>query len=111
MAWSNVRQSYEMIRKGTTRAWALTGSAWSLGNHSGAGRILFPLGAVFGGVGASSVDVKSATNLAAITGSVTAGTIWLYSAPAAGGRIGVVCTTSGTVGSSAVLKEFGAIDA
>lgn len=47
-------------------------------------------------------------NLAGLV--VSAGDRFIYQAPTAGGKLGKVCTTAGTVGSGAALKEFGAID-
>lgn len=45
------------------------------------------------------------------TGRYVIGTRIYEEAPAAAGKIGVVCTTSGLAGSGAVFKPFGAIDA
>lgn len=39
------------------------------------------------------------------------GDVFYYASPSAGGKVGCVCTTSGTGGSGAVLKDFGSIDA
>ncbi len=41
---------------------------------------------------------------------VSAGDRFAFQAPTAGGKIGRVCTTAGTVGSGAVLKDYGLID-
>jgi hypothetical protein len=43
--------------------------------------------------------------------TLTQGEIYFLKAPTAGGKIGYVCTGSGTGGSSATLKQFGVIDA
>lgn len=45
------------------------------------------------------------------SGQTIRGTRYVYQAPSAGGYIGEVVTTSGTIGSSAVLKTFSAITA
>ncbi|WP_157971050.1 hypothetical protein [Pseudogemmobacter bohemicus] len=55
--------------------------------------------------------MRSCTNLAAITdanfGPAVRGDRWLYIQPSAGGFTGAVCTTAGTLGSTAVIKQFG----
>jgi len=45
------------------------------------------------------------------SGEYVRGDIYVAPKPIAGGKIGWVCTTSGTAGSTAVFKAFGAIDA
>ena len=44
--------------------------------------------------------------------NMTQGEVIVYrELPSAGGKVGYVCTTSGTLGGTAVFKAFGAIDA
>lgn len=54
--------------------------------------------------------VNSSTITDAAYGPAVPGMMWLYTQPTAGGKIGAVCTTGGTIGSDAVIKEFGPID-
>jgi hypothetical protein len=42
--------------------------------------------------------------------AVSKGERWFYDKPDPGGYIGYICTTSGIIGSTAVLKEFGKIE-
>lgn len=44
-------------------------------------------------------------------GEFARGEVYLFSGAGAGGKIGLICTTSGIAGSTAVFKQFGAIDA
>lgn len=69
-----------------------------------------------GGNPAQGIILQSINNLAGFMSimnavAVKAGWRWLYAVPVAGGKEGVLCITDGLVGSTAVLKEFGAIDA
>lgn len=110
--YQTARGGYSMTRAGTSRVMELSGTGWSQGGYSGVGHIAFQQGILLGigGTGSSYTGLKSAVNLAGITGTVVRGQIFLYSQPSPGGKIGAVCTTAGTVGSGAVLKEFGVID-
>lgn len=109
--WGAVRKTYELIRKGVTRVLEITGTGWSLDGWSGAGNVLFTNGLLLSGAGSKVVGMSAVANNAAITGTVKRGQIFFYSQPTAGGKIGAVVTTAGTVGDDAVVKEFGAIDA
>lgn len=110
--YQDTRGGYSLLRAGTVRLLELSGTGWSQGGYTGIGHIAFQQGILLGAGGTASnyVGIKAATNLAAITGAVVRGQVWYYSQPTAGGKIGAVCTTAGTVGSDAVIKEFGAID-
>lgn len=95
------------------------GSSFSNNGRTGsAAGFLAPCGIIIGDRSASmsrAARIMAALNLADITdakfGAVATGDVWYYSAPVAGGKVGAVCTTAGTIGSGAVIKEFGAIDA
>lgn len=112
LAYNLVRRGYSLIRAGTLRVMEIAGSGWSQGGYSGVGHIAFQQGILVGAGGTSStyVGIKAVTNFASITGSVVRGQVFLYQQPTAGGKVGAVVITGGTVGSGAVLKEFGAID-
>lgn len=60
------------------------------------------------------VRIRSVDNFLAITdesfGPARNGDIWYYNRHVSGGKIGAVCTTEGTIGAGAVIKEFGSID-
>jgi hypothetical protein len=45
------------------------------------------------------------------SGTYARGESFFWANPSAGGKVGIVCTTSGEAGSTAVFKQFGAIDA
>lgn len=113
LAYQSVRKGYSLIRKGVTRVMEIAGTGWSQGGYSGVGHIAFQQGILVGAGGTSStyVGIKAVTNFASITGTVVRGQVFLYQQPTAGGKVGAVVITGGTVGSGAVLKEFGAIDA
>lgn len=112
LTYQATRNGYSLIRAGTTRVMEMSGTGWSQGGYSGVGHIAFQQGILVGAGGTSStyVGIKAVTNFAAITGEVVRGQVFLYQQPTAGGKVGAVVITGGTVGSGAVLKEFGAID-
>jgi hypothetical protein len=113
LSWSNTNKLYQFLKQASSRiTFAITGNGFSSSGYTQNGDFLLQNGLLIGdGALTSLVKIGSAANLGAITGAVVLGQIWFYKSPTAGGKIGAVCTTAGTVGSGAVLKEFGAIDA
>ena len=59
-----------------------------------------------------SIQSQTYQSLTASYINITQGEVIVYrELPSAGGKVGYVCTTSGTLGGTAVFKAFGAIDA
>ena len=120
-AWNNIRGRYE---------WSdASNSNRSMGGFTGSGFTGTGYGAITqsymwanglyigdGSLLATRVSRQRAVfNLAGITAAVygpaVKGDIWFYTNLVAGGKVGAVCTTAGDIGTTAVIKEFGAIDA
>jgi hypothetical protein len=61
--------------------------------------------------GKTEMKYRGLSTIAPTSGEFLTGDVIWKSVTAAAGKIGWVCTTAGTAGSTAVFKEFGAIDA
>lgn len=61
--------------------------------------------------GKTEMKYRGLSGAAPASGEYLQGDMIWSTVPAAAGKIGWVCTTSGTAGSTAVFKQFGAIDA
>lgn len=114
-SWSDSRKLYEMLKAdGNKVSHALTGEGVDISKHTEPGWFLAN-GLLIANAGSTPGNaVRIASKLT--TGVPTSGTYIkgqqsLYVSPSAGGKIGNVCTTPGVAGSTAVFKEFGAIDA
>ncbi|WP_157970963.1 hypothetical protein [Pseudogemmobacter bohemicus] len=117
LSWNQTRGRYEWTdAKNSSRGvWGVSGAGFG-GTGYGAitQRFLWVNGVYIadGSATGNAVNrVRSCTNLAAITdanfGAAVRGDRWLYTQPSAGGYTGAVCTTAGTLGSTAVIKQFG----
>jgi hypothetical protein len=118
MQWSSSRNSYTVTRGTSTVVMEYFTPATNSGGYTGIETIAFRTGVLLGGNAAANnvfCRVRAANNLAAITDAVMGGAVrgdrWFYAQPSPSGKTGAVCTTAGTIGSTAVLKEFGVIDA
>lgn len=76
------------------------------------GPYMLSLPAVGIGWGANSRLHSTINAMSDLSGAtLSRGTVFYYANPSAGGKLGCVVTTSGLYGSTAVVKEFGAVDA
>jgi hypothetical protein len=89
---------------GTAQAFAIGGAAATYPYSMAMTRLV--LG---GGINSVAQLTRTAT-AAPATGNYVRGDIIFITLPSAAGKVGWVCTTGGTAGSTAVFKQFGAID-
>lgn len=100
--WSSTRKAYEWTMGGGNRYLAFPSGSWSL--VEGYDRAPhFERGLIVGGL--KNAHLKSSFSLAATTGAVVKGEFYFYSSPST--WAGAVATTTGTVGSGGVVKQFG----
>jgi hypothetical protein len=118
MQWLSSRNSYTVTRGTSTVVEEYFTPATNSGGYTGIETVAFRNGVLLGGSAAANnvfSRVRAANNLAAITaatmGPAVRGERWFYAQPSPSGKTGAVCTTAGTLGSTAVIKEFGVIDA
>ena len=114
LRWNDTRNQYGYSREGGNDVFGLTGADFSQDGYSGAEHVIVPNGLLIGddsGATPRYARIRSIQNNSAISGVVVRGDIFYYTEPVAGGKIGAVVVTAGTVGSDAVVKEFGVIDA
>lgn len=111
--WNDTQDQYGYSYEGNQDVFGFTGSGFSQDGYSGAEHVIAPNGFLIGDASGATpkyARVRSVQNNGAISGTVVKGDIFFYTEPAAGGKVGAVVTTSGTVGVDAVVKEFGVID-
>jgi hypothetical protein len=112
--WSSLLSTadiyFDYANSGSARPIQITGpaTAFTGGRASAAstGNINFLMGMWLG----PASERFFGTCNGAPTGEAAKGDTWLDISAAAGGKAGYRCTTSGTIGSTAVIKQWGAID-
>lgn len=110
LEYSVPRSSYEYSSRhsGIKRVMAFTGQNWSDEGYTGT-NMFFESGVIIGG--SKNAKLRSSFSLATITGEVVKGELFILTGSNAGGKAFAKVTTSGIAGSTAVIKECGAIDA
>lgn len=103
ISYSSARDSYEFLKGLSTRLLAITTTNWSKGNYNGIG-LFAEQGIIVGDGGSSAVRLKAAN--ATLGGNVTKGSVHFDANPSPGGRIAQRVTTSGVVGSGAVVENI-----
>lgn len=120
-AWNATRGRYEWSDASNTSrpCYGVSGNGYTGTGYSGITQAFFWANGFYLGDGTTTGIVvnrlRSVQTAASITsgnyGTTTRGDTWLYTQPTAGGRVGSICTTTGdgTIGSTAVVSEFGDI--
>lgn len=121
MSWNAARGRYEWVDASNSSkpVAGFSGTGWNGTGYTAITQAYPWVNGMYLGDGTTTGTtvnrMRSCQTLASITdatfGAAVRGDTWLYTQPSAAGKRGAVCTTAGTLGSTAVIKEFGAIDA
>lgn len=112
--WQSTRKSFAIRSTAGHEVMEFPTSTFNSGGYTGGDKVAFKYGVMLGNNNTGWGRIRAVANLAGITdaamGPAVRGERWFYTQATPGGKEGAVCTTSGTIGSTAVIKEFGLID-